>query len=314
MLTVVLATHNGAQTLPKTLESMQKLKVPDGGWKLIIVDNVSNDSTAEILKKFSDSLPMVILYQVKRGKNASLNMAIPHFEGELVIFTDDDVILMPEWLLAFEELARKHTAYSIFGGRVAPEWPSDPPACIIDSIPLSPAFAVHPKDLCDGPANHKGNIWVWGANMAVRHQIFRFGYRFNESIGPTIGNYPMGSETEFTRRLHKDGFKCWFANDIIVKHQIRNYQLTPKWLFVRAIRHGKGKCAADVKIEKSEGHFIFGIPRWRIGQFLKDLLFFPFELMITLITKDCADFLRLIWRIGFNSAILRNEIKLKWKI
>jgi len=48
MLTVLFATRNGARTLPGVLDSYLKMSVPAGGWKLIIVDNGSTDSTPDV--------------------------------------------------------------------------------------------------------------------------------------------------------------------------------------------------------------------------------------------------------------------------
>jgi glycosyltransferase involved in cell wall biosynthesis len=303
MITVAIATYNGAETLPLTLESMQNLKIPEGGWKLIVIDNASTDKTEKILKKFSNRLPLQVLYQPKRGKNSSLNMAIPYFEGELIVFTDDDVVPMPNWLIAFNELAEKHPEVSVFGGRIIPHWPAKIPDAIVQSIPLGPAFAVHPDGLRDGPVIPD---MIWGANMAVRKHIFDAEYRFNEAIGPNIGTYVMGSETEFTHRLYIDGYINWFSNDICVKHQIMDFQLTPKWIFKRATTAAKGQLAKNAHrgTEGEEVVRILGLSRWRLWMLFKDMLVFPWSK----ITRNHVQYFKLIWRISENLFHLRNEI------
>jgi len=47
MLTVTLSTHNGAETLPTTLEAFTRLDEPEGGWKLIVVDNARTAAITE---------------------------------------------------------------------------------------------------------------------------------------------------------------------------------------------------------------------------------------------------------------------------
>lgn len=54
MLTVLLATHNGAESLPRTLDSFTKLKIPEGGFNVIAVENASTDNTLEVLESFVD--------------------------------------------------------------------------------------------------------------------------------------------------------------------------------------------------------------------------------------------------------------------
>lgn len=304
MITVVFATHNGAETLPKMLDSMSTIESPENGWKLIAVDNASGDATPEILKSFAGRLPLQTLFQPRRGKNASLNIAIPHFEGDLIVFTDDDVLPMQNWLTAYEELAATHPDISVFGGRVVPHWPGDRPDAIIQSIPLGPAFAIHTDNLQDGPVNPG---MIWGPNMAIKSHIFNSGYHFNEDVGPSSGNYIMGSEVDFTHRLHNAGFLNWFSNEIVVRHQILHHQLTRKWLWNRAIRFGKGRFAARLKKNTKESDIVdfCGLPRWRVWEFLKDLMSFP----VALLKKDETHYLKLFWRIGENYSVLSNMAK-----
>ena len=76
MLTVLIATHNGADTLPVVLEAYTKLKAPDGDWKLVIVDNGSTDSTNETIRAFTRRLPLTYVFEPRRGKNRALNTGL----------------------------------------------------------------------------------------------------------------------------------------------------------------------------------------------------------------------------------------------
>ena len=83
---------------------------------------------------------------------------------------------------------------------------------------------------------------VFGPNMAIRSEIFEKGYRFDESIGPNGDpQYPMGSESELTRRLARAGFKAWHCPGAVVEHIIRPSQLTTRWMLQRAVRYGRGQ-------------------------------------------------------------------------
>ena len=90
--TVLFATHNGAHTLPRMLDSLQCLEPPTGGWKVIAVDNGSDDDSFRILKKRAFKLPMIVLSEPRQGKNIALNAGLTYVEGEIVALTDDDVI------------------------------------------------------------------------------------------------------------------------------------------------------------------------------------------------------------------------------
>ncbi|WP_128572019.1 glycosyltransferase family 2 protein, partial [Ectothiorhodospira haloalkaliphila] len=48
MLTLLLSTYNRSDVLAKTLDSFTELAPPEDGWKVVIVDNRSDDNTREV--------------------------------------------------------------------------------------------------------------------------------------------------------------------------------------------------------------------------------------------------------------------------
>ena len=61
MLTVLIATYNGAKTLPAVLNEYCKQDLPKEEWKLVLIDNGSTDNTKEIIERIlafiADNLP-----------------------------------------------------------------------------------------------------------------------------------------------------------------------------------------------------------------------------------------------------------------
>ncbi|MCG5519761.1 glycosyltransferase [Ectothiorhodospira sp. 9905] len=251
------------------LEAFCALEFPQGGWKIIAIDNASTDGTSEVLRNYQHRLPLVLLFQPKSGKNASLNMALPHVEGDLVIFTDDDVLPDAGWLTTLLRTAECKPEYDVFAGAIIPEWPKVPPQWILDNVPLGPAYVVTPPDRKEGPLRPSA---VWGPNMMIREKIFTMGIRFDEAIGPGLApNYPMGSETELTERLVAQGHQCWFAPDARVMHIIREEQMRVWWLLKRAFRSGKGEADRQLKAAAcGQDKSIFGAPRWLFRRLAKN--------------------------------------------
>lgn len=299
MLTLVLATHNGSGTLTKTLESFTTLVSPTGGWKLIVVDNASTDNTQELLQAYTDRLPLQILQQPKPGKNAALNLAIPYLEGELIIFTDDDVVAEPDWLITMQDVADKNPAYDLFGGVIRPLWPSEPPQWLLEDIPIRIVYAITADDLTDGPV-HPGRIW--GPNMAVRHKIFEAGHRFDEDVGPQPGQYRMGSETEFTTRLAGLGHRTWHTTASRVEHIVRPHQMDPHWIVRRAYRFGRDMFWKENAPELRHGEpwpadtkLLFGLPRWYYSSLLSDSL----KAIFAKLRGDSRAWLQANWEIKY---------------
>ncbi len=256
MLTVLIATYNGAETLPDVLNAYCQLESPNGGWKLIIVDNGSTDHTKEIIASFNKRLPITYLFESRRGKNAALNTGISDVSGDLVVFTDNDVLPQPDWLRQIRSAADSHLSFSIFGGPILPKWNSSPEDWILDWVDLGVTYAISsPAE--EGPFNPH---LVWGSNMAIRSDIFKKGYRFDETIGPKGSNYAMGSETIFLLRLTKAGFKVWHCKKAVVHHVIQSSQMTQDWVLKRAIRRGRGKYLVDALDSPGSLALLLGIP------------------------------------------------------
>lgn len=267
MLTVVFASHNGSDTLRLMLDAMTKLKPPAAGWRIIAVDNGSTDSTLDILRGYVGLLPLTVLNEPKRGKNRALNLAIEQVHGDLIVFTDDDVLPRTDWLCNIRQGADMNPDYDIFGGAILPFWVSEPPTWLIENVPVGIAYAITDPHKIDGPT---GAGSIWGANMAVRSRVFDAGYRFDEAVGPGPGRYRMGSETEFTTRLSRLGYRCWHLPHAKVSHIIQSHQLEPRWVIERAYRFGRDmfykdfdpSLRSDAERRSHRVPTIFGVPRW----------------------------------------------------
>jgi len=261
MITCLIATHNGAAWLPKTLEGYQQLQSPPGGWKLVVIDNASTDDTRSLIDRFTSHLPLTVIAEPRRGKNTALNTGLTRLEGDLAVFSDDDAIPHHNWLVELRKCADAHSEFSIFGGVVLPRWEIPPPDWLLKWVPLQPTFAITNPTWEEGPINP---LHIFGPNMAVRADVFQSGYRFNTSVGPSAGSYAMGSETEFTNRLARSGFRCWHCKGAVVEHIVRRSQMEKTWVLNRALRYGRGQ----YRLTKSEltPKLLFGFPRYLIRE------------------------------------------------
>jgi glycosyltransferase involved in cell wall biosynthesis len=256
VLTVLIATYNGARTLPEVLSTYCALEPPDGGWKLVIVDNGSTDHTKEIIAAFRHRLPLAYVHEPKQGKNAALNTGLSNISGDLVVLTDDDVLPRSDWLRHLRVAANSEPSYAIFGGPILPKWELPAEDWILTWVPRGPTFSLL-KPFNEGPINPR---LIFGPNMVVRTGIFESGYRFDEGIGPKGSNYAMGSEGEFLRRLAKAGFRAWHCRDAIVEHIIRSFQMDKEWVLARAVRYGRGQYRLAAKESPSPPATLLGIP------------------------------------------------------
>ncbi len=274
MLTIIFATFNGAETVDRMLQRLCELTLPPVDVEILMINNGSNDSTVEMAQSFVDKLPLKILHENKRGKNRALNHGIEYAKGDLLLFTDDDVLPDEDWLVRVWKCAEENEDADLFGGRILPYWDMKSVPFYINSVPLTAAYGITPTELPAGPVPAGA---IWGANMFVRRRVFEAGFRFNERVGPGPGNYIMGSETEFNLRVASHGYTTWYCPDAIVRHIILQHETTKKWIMRRAYKFGRGNhTRSREKINQGQITILAGLqlgfPRWMIRKFISEWL------------------------------------------
>ena len=266
---ILLASHNGAGTLGRVFEAWRELVDPGVAWRAVVIDNASDDDTRSIVEEYARDLPIEYVYEGRRGKNRALNAGLEHLRGDLVVFTDDDSVPDPSWLLEMRACALRNRDASLFGGTIEPDWPCEPPEWILRDVPLEVTFTFDTTPRVEGPASPG---LILGPNMAVRRMVFRAGHRFDESIGPGRGQYMMGSESEFAHRAALLGYGCCHAPRAVVRHIIGRHQLDREWILARAFRYGRYSCRRDRfgRSDAEEVATLFGTPRYLVRMFLAE--------------------------------------------
>ncbi|MHA7836693.1 MAG: glycosyltransferase family 2 protein [bacterium] len=235
-LSVLIATRDRACSLERTLLSIAA-SPPSASWEVIVIDNGSRDDTARLLDSMRSRLPLVVASEPRRGKNRALNRGLDLALGQLLTFTDDDVIASPGWLEALLVASRRWPRASIFGGPILPRFPPGTPAWIRDpGFPLAAeAFGRKPEE----PEGYTESL-PYGANLALRASVFER-IRFDGKLGPgSRRSYAQGSEYELLLRLRAAGERIVHVPDARVEHRITPEQTTVDWLLGRAERVGRG--------------------------------------------------------------------------
>jgi len=275
-MTVVLATHNGEDTLERTLDSFRGLEQPSGGWHLVVVDNASTDRTHEIASRYLTELPMTIVQEAKLGKSNALNRGIEFVRGDLVVFADDDVLADANWLTEWRRVGDQYPDLGIFGGAIEPAFEAPPPLWLKDTnwqIVLYTATAPGRPEGAMAP----DAMEIYGPNMAVRADILAEGPRFDPRLmsGPSA---LLGDETEFVDRVVAAGTRAGFAPAARVRHIVQKHQVTMRWMLNRFYRHGRTMYFLDRLRVATHAPSIGGIPRYLIRRIVTRCLLLPFAL------------------------------------
>jgi len=98
MISVAMATYNGEKYLREQIDSILNQTIND--IELVVCDDCSADNTASILKEYADKDRRVRYYvnPTNLGLKKNFYQAVSFCQGELVAFSDQDDIWMPNHL------------------------------------------------------------------------------------------------------------------------------------------------------------------------------------------------------------------------
>jgi cellulose synthase/poly-beta-1,6-N-acetylglucosamine synthase-like glycosyltransferase len=109
-ISIVFCAYNEAAVIESKLHNLLDLVDCHPGWQieLLAYCDASTDGTARILQQYDDRV-QVICGSVRRGKSHGMNMLLARATGDLVVFTDANVLLdrqvIPAFVRAFADPA-----------------------------------------------------------------------------------------------------------------------------------------------------------------------------------------------------------------
>src|SRR5881398_2186848 len=101
LVSVIIATRNRAGLLRDTLAALRRQQWPRERFEILVADNASADNTTAVVEAAAaaaDSPVVRYLYVTEPGKTHAVNTALATARGDLLAFTDDDVLPEPTWI------------------------------------------------------------------------------------------------------------------------------------------------------------------------------------------------------------------------
>lgn len=201
-ISIVVAARNEAENIADCIEALLAQDYPSDKYEIIVVDDRSEDRTAEIVKKYAESHENLRLLQVPPddpqeplvGKKNAINMAIESSENELIFTTDADCIAPKTWLKGMN----KHFEPDI--GLVAGYLYTEKAG---EDVPLWRKFrALERISIATVAAGTMSlNVGITGSagNLAYRRKAFidADGYR-------GIGHLRSGDDDLFIQKVHRN--------------------------------------------------------------------------------------------------------------
>jgi glycosyltransferase involved in cell wall biosynthesis len=221
-VTVAVCTRDRTEDLARCLDSLEGVQYSD--WEVLVVDNApSSDATRTLVERRGARVRYT--REPRPGLDWARNRAIAEAAGEIVAFTDDDVVVDPQWVRAIAAAFAGDPSVAAVTGLVLPA-ELDTEAQVLFERYRSFGRGFVPRRVArenGGPLAHRygaAGDYGTGANMAFRRAVF-------DRIGPfdpalDVGTPSRGGgDLEMFFRVLKEGHALVYEPRAMVRHRHR---------------------------------------------------------------------------------------------
>lgn len=196
-VTVIIPVLNEEDHIGDCLRGLENQTLGRDRFEVIVVDNGSVDRTCDLV----DASGAKRLHEPKRSPYAARNRAINASCGKWLAFTDATCIPQADWLEKLQRRADEAESL-IVGGLTRYE-------ILRSTLGNQLFYETHlPETMRETVETHQ---CIAGNNLYVHRALFQRYGLFRE--------LRSGSDIEFSKRVSKQGHRCVFAGDAIVRRQ-----------------------------------------------------------------------------------------------
>jgi len=219
-ISIIICTRNRADSLQSTLEAIGNLHVPKG-WtaEIIVVDNYSTDRTPAVVHEARlSNMTVRRISEPRIGVSFARNTGVAAAQGEVILFTDDDVRPTQGWLekIGTPLLERKSDAV-VATIRLA------------DNLQRPWMKPVHKVWLAVPEVNDDTELELTGASMGFHTSVLKRVPAFDQELGG--GAMGFGEDSLFTWQLREAGYRLQRVPDALSLHHLETSRLVrSEWL------------------------------------------------------------------------------------
>jgi GT2 family glycosyltransferase len=194
--TIQICTYNRAPLLARVLEACFDQSVEEGTYEIVLVDDGSTDATPAVIGQARSraTCPFIVVTQPNAGLARARNSGIERATGERIIFIDDDVLPLPDFVEAHLRSGERHPGRIVRGGAIEID--------DLDDLP-PPVWSIR---------NYSGN-YFWTTNVSVPLATIRAIGGFDESFS----EYGW-EDIDVGLRLRASGVRAVFDPKALVYH------------------------------------------------------------------------------------------------
>lgn len=243
-VSVIIPTYNRVQTLRLTIESFLNQSYDSNLYEIIISNNNSKDSTEDLVNKYMREYPNRIKYikESRQGVHFARNSAAKIANGEILYFTDDDMIADKYLLSEIIKVFKFDPKVASVTGRVLPKWEVTPPDWI-SKLCYNGLLSLNdpPEDFIISPYDCN----VYSCHQGILRDVFFESGGFNPEN--TAGEWIGDGETGLNIKIKELGYKFGYNGESRIYHMIPPQRMTQSYLNKRIGNQGNCDSYTDYR-------------------------------------------------------------------
>jgi glucosyl-dolichyl phosphate glucuronosyltransferase len=283
LLSVIIPTYNRSTLLRETVEGFLEQDYPWDRWEIILVDNASTDNTWDVIRDLERRDDHVRgIRENRKGAHFARNSGALVANGEILYFTDDDMLAEPSLLRAIVSGFGADPKVASVTGKVLPRWDTEPPVWVLEHCRNQLLSLI---DLGDALIISDEDPGVFSCHQAVRKEVFMQAGGFNPDTN--AGIFTGDNETGLNIKIRDLGWRFAYVGTAVTHHMIPPARMTQKYLNgrmadqgfcdsytqFRALHPGRTRLArrllahsvlGGLTVLKAAAHRAAGDSRWRL--------------------------------------------------
>jgi glycosyltransferase involved in cell wall biosynthesis len=233
-VSIIIPTYNRSARLRPTVESLTAQKYPDDRFEIILVDNSSTDDTAKEIALLVHDFPRIRhLHERRRGAHWGRNAGATVSLGEILYFTDDDMIAEPDMLEKIVEPFALKAGIGSVTGKVLPKWETEPPVWVLEHCKNQ---LLSLNDRGEGTIVSDEDPGIFSCHQAILRDVFFRAGGFNPDTN--AGEFVGDNETGLNIKVKKLGYKFAYVGASVTHHIIPESRMTQDYLNSRFADQG----------------------------------------------------------------------------
>jgi glycosyltransferase involved in cell wall biosynthesis len=240
-VSIVIPTYNRSNMIEITLKSFVEQNYPGDRFEIIVCNNNSTDNSADILQKWEENYPrkIRIIFEPRQGVHYARNTAAHMTKGDILYYTDDDMIADPNLLVEIVKPFQQDEKVATATGKVLPRWEVTPPDWIPSILNIknkghNGIWSL--QDRGEGMEISATDIGVYSCHQAIRRDYFFQSGGFNPEN--TAGEWIGDGETGLNIKISQLGGYFAYNGKAVIQHMIPPARLTQEYLNKRMANQG----------------------------------------------------------------------------